>query len=152
MGPVGISPGSSGAPPAPRSAGQALAGSTVDFLSGDWNVVRRISDHRTGQVGSFRGEASFRPCAAKLPGPAVIPHDVDRDEEPGQQGRVLAYASTASCGSAATAGRRAAACCTGTWPTGPRTSGSPTAASSTGSTCDPGPGRPRIRAGLTSTW
>ena len=39
-------------------------GSTVDFLAGDWTVVRRISDHRIGQVGSFRGEASFQPCAA----------------------------------------------------------------------------------------
>jgi hypothetical protein len=52
------------AQPAPRSAGEALAGSTADYLSGDWNVVRRISDYRTGQVGSFRGTATFSPCAA----------------------------------------------------------------------------------------
>jgi hypothetical protein len=79
------------APPASRGAGLALAGSTAEFLSGNWKVVRRISDHRTGQVGSFRGEASFRPYEAQLPGPAVIPHDVDQDEEVGQAGRVLAY-------------------------------------------------------------
>ncbi len=84
-------PGLDSAPPAPRSAGQALSGSTAEFLSGDWNVVRRISDHRTGQVGSFRGEASFRPYAAGMPGSAVISHDADRDEEPGQPRRVLAY-------------------------------------------------------------
>jgi hypothetical protein len=34
--------------------------STVGFLSGDWNVERRICDHRGGQVGSFRGTASYR--------------------------------------------------------------------------------------------
>ncbi len=79
------------APPAPRSAGQALAGSTADFLSGDWNVVRRISDHRTGQVGSFRGEASFHPCPAGLLGGAGISLEVERDAQPGQTGRVLAY-------------------------------------------------------------
>jgi hypothetical protein len=52
------------AQPADRSAAKALAGSTADYLSGDWTVVRRICDHRTGQVGSFRGTASFCPCAA----------------------------------------------------------------------------------------
>ena len=76
------------APPASGYAGLALPGSAAEFLSGDWNVVRQISDHRTGQVGSFRGEASFRPYAAGLRGAAVIPPEVDRDEEPG---RVLAY-------------------------------------------------------------
>ena len=40
-------------------------GRTADYLHGDWNVVRRISDHRTGQAGLFRGQASFRPCAAE---------------------------------------------------------------------------------------
>lgn len=79
------------APPASRAAGLALAGSTAEFLSGDWNVVRRISDNRTGQVGSFRGEASFRPYVAGLPGAEVIPPDVDRDSELGRPGRVLAY-------------------------------------------------------------
>jgi hypothetical protein len=53
---------------AEESAEPARAGSTADFLSGDWNVVRLISDHRTGQVGSFRGKASFRPCAASEAG------------------------------------------------------------------------------------
>jgi Family of unknown function (DUF6314) len=43
-------------PPARGTAGQ---GSTVDFLYGDWNVVRHISDHLTGAVGVFRGQASF---------------------------------------------------------------------------------------------
>jgi hypothetical protein len=50
--------------PAQATAGEALDGRTADFLHGDWNVVRRISDHRTGQAGLFRGQASFRPCAA----------------------------------------------------------------------------------------
>ena len=31
----------------------------MDFLHGDWNVVRHISDHLTGAVGVFRGQASF---------------------------------------------------------------------------------------------
>ena len=49
--------------PAEGSAAQALAGGTVDFLAGDWTVVRRICDRRSGEVGSFRGTASFRPAA-----------------------------------------------------------------------------------------
>ncbi len=61
---------------AEKSAAEALAGSTVDYLSGDWNVVRRISDHRTGQVGSFCGTASFSPCEAP------------------ENGRLLAYSET----------------------------------------------------------
>jgi hypothetical protein len=79
------------APPPSRSPGQGLAGSTAEFLSGDWNVVRHISDHRTGQVGSFRGKASVRPHAAGPPGAAAGSHDTDRDEDPSQPGRVLAY-------------------------------------------------------------
>jgi hypothetical protein len=47
---------------------QARVGSTVDFLSGDWTLMRRISDHRTGQVGSFHGTASFCPSATSQPG------------------------------------------------------------------------------------
>jgi len=47
---------------------QAQAGSTVDFLSGDWTLARRISNHRTGQVGSFHGTASFCPSATSKPG------------------------------------------------------------------------------------
>jgi Family of unknown function (DUF6314) len=34
---------------------------TLDFLAGDWNVLRWISDHRAGTDGEFRGTASFRP-------------------------------------------------------------------------------------------
>ena len=34
----------------------------MDFLSGEWNVVRHISDHLTGEVGVFRGQASFQRC------------------------------------------------------------------------------------------
>jgi hypothetical protein len=85
------------APSPPRSPGQGLAGSTAEFLSGDWNVVRRISDYRAGEVGSFRGKASFRPQEAGLPGAAVGAHDVDRNhdsdhnEKPGQPRPVLAY-------------------------------------------------------------
>jgi hypothetical protein len=53
--------------PAGGSAALAPVGGTADFLSGDWNVVRRINDHSSGQVGSFRGTASFRPCAESRP-------------------------------------------------------------------------------------
>jgi hypothetical protein len=42
--------------------------STVDFLSGEWNVERRICDRRGGQVGSFRGTASFRSCGESASG------------------------------------------------------------------------------------
>ncbi len=42
--------------------------STVDFLSGDWNVERRICDRRGAQVGSFRGTASFRTCPESAAG------------------------------------------------------------------------------------
>jgi hypothetical protein len=41
------------------STGEAAIESTVDFLIGEWNVVRHISDYRTGRVGSFRGTATF---------------------------------------------------------------------------------------------
>jgi Family of unknown function (DUF6314) len=34
---------------------------TLGFLAGEWNVLRWISDHRTGTDGEFRGRASFRP-------------------------------------------------------------------------------------------
>jgi Family of unknown function (DUF6314) len=39
------------------------AGGTVEYLSGDWDVVRQISDHRGGQEGWFRGRARFLPSA-----------------------------------------------------------------------------------------
>jgi Family of unknown function (DUF6314) len=55
-----------GADHPPLARGTAGEGSTVDFLAGDWNVVRHISDHRTGEVGEFRGQASFQRCAAGL--------------------------------------------------------------------------------------
>jgi hypothetical protein len=35
----------------------------VDFLTGQWNVVRDISDARSGTTGRFRGTASFTPAA-----------------------------------------------------------------------------------------
>ena len=38
---------------------------TLGFLAGDWNVLRWISDHRTGTDGEFRGTASFRPRPAR---------------------------------------------------------------------------------------
>jgi hypothetical protein len=41
-----------------------VADNTVGFLAGDWNVLRWISDHRTGTDGEFRGTASFRPRSA----------------------------------------------------------------------------------------
>ena len=46
-----------------RGSGAAdleLAASTLDYLAGDWDVVREIADHRSGVAGSFRGRASFR--------------------------------------------------------------------------------------------
>jgi hypothetical protein len=43
-----------------QGAGPSLPGGTVGFLAGDWDVVREIADHRTGQTGEFRGRASFR--------------------------------------------------------------------------------------------
>jgi hypothetical protein len=36
---------------------------TLGYLSGDWQLERLISDHRTGQEGVFRGQACFRPSA-----------------------------------------------------------------------------------------
>jgi hypothetical protein len=36
-----------------------LSGSTLDFLSGSWHADRVLTDYRSGQVGSFRGVASF---------------------------------------------------------------------------------------------
>lgn len=45
-----------------RPDGGSALDSTVGFLAGDWTVERQIRDHRGGQVGSFRGTASFRPC------------------------------------------------------------------------------------------
>jgi hypothetical protein len=60
----------------------------MDFLRGDWNVERQISDHRTGQVGFFRGRASFRSGAAELT------QESGQAGEPGQaepDGQVLAY-------------------------------------------------------------
>ena len=42
------------------AGGPALPRGTVGYLAGDWNVVREIADHRSGQAGEFRGQASFR--------------------------------------------------------------------------------------------
>jgi hypothetical protein len=74
--------------PAQETAGEPYAGSTVDFLLGNWNVVRKISDHRTGQVGSFRGQASLRPCEAGLGQQAGL---ADNPRPAALDGRVLAY-------------------------------------------------------------
>jgi len=54
-----------------------LAADTMGYLAGEWDVVREIADHRTGQAGSFRGRASFRP----RPGSAAA--------EPGGPGRAV---------------------------------------------------------------
>jgi hypothetical protein len=43
--------------------GPSLPGGTVGYLAGDWDVVREIADHRSGQAGQFRGRASFRSAA-----------------------------------------------------------------------------------------
>lgn len=47
----------------------ALPGGTLSYLAGEWDVVRQIADHRSGQVGSFRGRASFRPPVSQ---PSVL--------------------------------------------------------------------------------
>jgi Family of unknown function (DUF6314) len=44
----------------------ALAGSTLQYLQGDWSLTRHIADHRARRTGTFAGLAIFRP----LPGPA----------------------------------------------------------------------------------
>jgi hypothetical protein len=38
----------------------SLPGGTAGYLAGDWDVLREIADHRSGQAGEFRGHASFR--------------------------------------------------------------------------------------------
>jgi Family of unknown function (DUF6314) len=58
--------------PAAGSAAQAVSGSTVGFLAGDWTLIRRIRDHRTGQIGTFCGTASFRPCRAEQAEPPLL--------------------------------------------------------------------------------
>ena len=65
------------------AAGPPLAAGTVGYLAGDWDVVREIADHRTGQAGSFRGRASFRPAAAGQAAAAGQPGGLD--------GRVLNF-------------------------------------------------------------
>lgn len=44
-----------------RPGGRPLAGATLDFLIGDWNVARQISDSASGRGGTFLGTATFRP-------------------------------------------------------------------------------------------
>ncbi len=39
------------------------AGSTLEFLIGDWDVDRQICDSRSGRRGSFLGTAMFSPAA-----------------------------------------------------------------------------------------
>ena len=53
------------------AGGPWLAGGIVGYLTGDWDVVREIADHRAGQAGEFRGRASFR-LATNSPGSAVL--------------------------------------------------------------------------------
>ncbi len=43
-------------------AGGADGGRIIEFLDGDWEVERRISDRRSGQDGVFSGTAWFRPA------------------------------------------------------------------------------------------
>jgi hypothetical protein len=54
--------GGPGYPP-PAAAGGDNSGSTIEFLCGDWDVERRISDRRAGQDGLFRGTARFQSTA-----------------------------------------------------------------------------------------
>jgi hypothetical protein len=48
--------------------GLSLPANTIGYLAGEWNVVREIADHQSGQSGEFRGRASFRPAAANSRG------------------------------------------------------------------------------------
>jgi hypothetical protein len=54
-----------GGPVCPPSAGtgSAHSGRTIEFLRGDWDVERQITDRRSGQDGVFRGRARFLPSA-----------------------------------------------------------------------------------------
>jgi len=88
-------PGESRWQPAGGTAGLTVGGTagltvggTAGFLRGDWNVVRRICDHRAGQVGAFRGQASFRPCEDAGPGDGGLAEGL---APAGPDGRVLAY-------------------------------------------------------------
>jgi hypothetical protein len=49
-------------PPLP-GAGGADSSQTIEFLRGDWDVERRISDRRAVRDGVFCGTARFRPAA-----------------------------------------------------------------------------------------
>ena len=53
------------------TGGPSLPGGTVGYLAGEWDVVREIADHRSGQAGKFRGRASFR-AAPGHPGRSVL--------------------------------------------------------------------------------
>ena len=66
-------------------AGGADGGRIIEFLDGDWEVERRISDRRSGQDGVFSGTARFRPA--------------------GDSARCSSTPKTVNCGSAATAAR-----------------------------------------------
>ncbi|HTZ94033.1 MAG TPA: DUF6314 family protein [Streptosporangiaceae bacterium] len=50
--------------PPPRAGGE-----TIEFLRGDWDVERRITDRRAGQDGVFSGTARFRPAAGSPAAP-----------------------------------------------------------------------------------
>jgi Family of unknown function (DUF6314) len=45
-----------------------LARGTIAFLRGAWSIERRLTDHRSGVRGSFRGQADF----LTTPDPAVV--------------------------------------------------------------------------------
>lgn len=41
--------------------GWRLTGTTQDFLRGSWRAERELTDHRSGEAGSFLGLATFTP-------------------------------------------------------------------------------------------
>lgn len=49
---------------------------TLGFVRGDWQVSRRLADHRTGTRGRFAGTASFAP----VPGEPGLLHYRERGE------------------------------------------------------------------------
>lgn len=52
--------------------GPLLPGGTVGYLAGEWDVVREIADHRSGQAGEFRGRASFRSAPGGGSGGSIL--------------------------------------------------------------------------------
>jgi hypothetical protein len=55
------------------SASPPLVGSTLQYLQGDWNLTRAITDRRAGRAGTFSGQAAFTPVASPRPVEGRLP-------------------------------------------------------------------------------